>query len=157
MKKSQPLLPISLLLIFPLFAIVACASAPTTGASGEEMEQMEEEMVQEMEHDDDHAAAERVPNEGAVVRIVSPADGAVFESGEEIVVEIETENFDLGEEDNHWHVYVDGASWGMVMGSNTDEVLRGVEPGAHALAVYLSIGTHEELEEGDTISITVEE
>jgi hypothetical protein len=36
-------------------------------------------------------------------------------------------------------------------------VIRGLEPGRHEIAVYLSIDTHEELEDGDAITIEVAE
>lgn len=109
-----------------------------------------------MDHEESDSV-QRLPNDGAVIRIVSPAPGAIFTSGEDIVVEIEVENFDLTVEEQHWHVYVDGLSWGMVMGANTDEVLRGVSAGEHEIQVYLSIPGHEELEEGDMIQIEVKE
>ena len=44
---------------------------------------------------------------------------------------IDTENFELGVDDNHWHVYVNGESFGMVMGTNTDQVIRNL--GQHEL------------------------
>lgn len=172
-----------LFLLFALLFAVACRPAVGTGGEpdAQQTEEMEEEMGQDSEHDedavheegDDHEhdgegedadhehnddqAEDRVPNEGAVIRIVSPADGATFAVGEQIVVEIEAENFELGQDNNHWHVYVDGVSWGMVVGENTDEVLSGIEPGEHEISVYLSIGTHEELEDGDSITVSVEE
>ena len=156
-------LALTLFFVFGLFLAVACSPAAGSGSEPgmEEMEAMEEETGDEHEDGNHEHSGEqtegRVPNEGAAVRIVSPADGATFQSGEQIIVEIETENFDLGQADNHWHVYVDGSSWGMIMGGNTDEALSGIEPGEHEISVYLSIGTHEDLEEGDTITITVAE
>ena len=156
-------LALTLFFVFGLFLAVACSPAAGSGSEPgmEEMGEMEEETGDEHEDGNHEHSGEqtegRVPNEGAAVRIVSPADGATFQSGEQIIVEIETENFDLGQADNHWHVYVDGSSWGMIMGGNTDEALSGIEPGEHEISVYLSIGTHEELEEGDTITITVAE
>ena len=45
----------------------------------------------------------------------------------------------------------------MVMGSNHDQVLRGLEPGEHEIGVFMSIETHEQLEDGDSVTITVEE
>jgi hypothetical protein len=88
---------------------------------------------------------------------VAPEDGSTFPFGEQIIVEVAVENFDLSETGNHWHVYVDGDSWGMVMGGNTEQVLTGVAPGEHEIAVYLSIESHEEYEDGDEIHIVVEE
>lgn len=106
------------------------------------------------EHSDDAEGAP-VPNNGAVVRIVSPADGATV-SASDFVVEIETENFTLGADGNHWHVYIDGVEWGMIMGVDTSFALNGIEPGVHQVDVRLSNGMHEELAEGDTISVTVQ-
>jgi hypothetical protein len=74
-----------------------------------------------------------------------------------VIVEVATENFPLGENNNHWHVYVNGASWGMIMGGNGDYPLSGLEPGTHEIAVYMSIATHEEYATGDSITITVSE
>ncbi|GIK55162.1 MAG: hypothetical protein BroJett015_08250 [Chloroflexota bacterium] len=108
-------------------------------------------------HDDSEPHA-RIPNEnGAAIRIVSPADGDTFHHGDQIVVEVQTENFDLTQEGYHWHVYVDGSSWGMIMGGSASHVLSGVEPGEHEISAYLSIPTHEEYEDGDAVTITVEE
>lgn len=114
------------------------------------------------EHDeeahDDSEPHTRIPNEnGAAIRIVSPADGDTFHHGDQIVVEVQTDNFDLTQEGYHWHVYVDGNSWGMIMGGSASYVLNGVAPGEHEISAYLSIPTHEEYEDGDAVSITVEE
>ncbi len=99
----------------------------------------------------------RVPNNGATVRIISPTNGANMQNGTQIILEIETTNFDMSDEGNHWHVYVDGQSWGMVTGGNMDQPLTGLTPGEHEIGVYLSIDTHEELQEGDSITIVVSE
>jgi len=123
----------------------------------------EEHMADEehaAEHDGDeeheHDGEATIPNNGAIVRITAPADGAVFKQGEDIVVEIETENFPLGENGNHWHVYVDDESFGMIVGGDLDQVLRGLEPGEHEISASLSNGEHQELEDGAQITITVE-
>lgn len=154
--KASPLwllLPVLLLALF----LAACS------ADGD-MDHDDMESMGDMDHDDmenmddmDHGDSDRVPNEGRTVRIVAPAAGAIFDRGADVVVEVETENFTLGTEENHWHVYVDGQSFGMVMGSNTDQVLRNLEPGTHEIEVRLSISTHEELEEGAAVTITVTE
>ncbi len=141
------------------FAIACTSSTTDEGNAAGEMEHTDEEMDHDdgMEHDDDHNHQEehnRVPNNGAAVHIVSPADGETFKVGDEVTVEIELEEFELGD-GNHWHIYVDGSSWGMVMGENMDDTLRGLEAGEHEIAVYLSIDTHEELEDGDAIMIVV--
>jgi hypothetical protein len=161
--------------LFILLFAVACTPSNDEGSAANEAQTTEEEMQseeemehedetehdEEAEHSDEHEhdedeVHERVPNNGSAIHILSPADGATFGAGDEVTVEVEVENFTLGE-GNHWHIYVDGSSWGMVMGENTDDTLRGLEPGEHEIGVYLSIDTHEELEDGDAITIVVEE
>ncbi|MCI0649478.1 MAG: DUF6130 family protein, partial [Chloroflexi bacterium] len=100
---------------------------------------------------------ERIPNDGAVIRIVSPADGATFAEGEEVTVEVEVEQFVLGQDGNHWHIHVDGESWSNIEGEDTSDVLRSLEPGEHEIEVILANGEHQDLEEGDTVTIVVEE
>lgn len=117
-----------------------------------------EEGVADHEHaegeETDHSA-NRIPNHGAAVRIISPTDGAVLGTADEVLVQVETENFDLTAAGKHWHVYVDGASYGMIMGGDTDHALRNLAPGEHEISVYLSNELHEELEDGDAVVITV--
>ncbi|MCB0170308.1 MAG: FixH family protein [Anaerolineae bacterium] len=103
----------------------------------------------------DHNHPKQLPNGDAVVRIVSPEDGADFETGSDIRIEIETESFNLGEEGNHWHLYVDDQPGRMIMGEINDAVLRDLEPGQHQISAYLSVGSHEDLEDGAAIAITV--
>lgn len=102
----------------------------------------------------DHAPA-LIPNQGAVVRIVSPQDGAMIEPGQEVKVEIETDNFEVGQNGNHWHVLVDGRSPRMIMGAMTETMLPDLEPGRHEISVRLSNGKHEELLEGAAVAVTV--
>ena len=151
----------SLLFLVFLLGAAACSASATEGETNESTE-MEHEMEEEMEHEADeeggHEAA-RVPNNGAVIRIVTPTEGSTFKAGAEILVEVAVENFTLDEDGSHWHVFVDGTSYGMVFGQNTDQVLRGLalEPGEHEIEVRLALGTHEDLEDGDTVTILVEE
>lgn len=148
-----------LLILLATLLTLALFTACTTSSSSSDGEMDHDG---ESEHDDDHDhndhSTERIPNEGgAAISIVAPEDGSTFPFGEQIIVEVAFENFDLSETGNHWHVYVDGDSWGMVMGGNTEQVLTGVAPGEHEIAVYLSIESHEEYEDGDEIHIVVEE
>ena len=143
-------------------AFAACSSS-TPEAENEmesgEMEEMEHEEGDEHteeEHQEEHKDQERVANDGSTIVITSPDTGAAFGTGEEVTVEVEVEQFALGEDGNHWHVYVDGTSWGMVVGGRTTETLRGLESGLHKVEVYLTGGDHIELQDGDTIDITVE-
>ena len=102
-----------------------------------------------------HAHPERIPNQGAVIRLVDPEDGAIFRQGEDIQVEIEYENFDLGEEGQHWHIYVNDQPGQMIMGKTTDAVLRDLEPGQYQISTYLAATSHTELEEGAMVTIRV--
>lgn len=104
---------------------------------------------------DHDQAPVRVPNQGAVIRIISPEAGAMIAPGQEIKVEIETANFELGTNGNHWHVLVDDRSPRMIMGAMTETSLPGLEPGRHEISAYLSNGQHEELEEGAVVIVTV--
>jgi hypothetical protein len=154
--------------LFILLFAAACAPTSDEGSAANESQPAGEgephEDEAEHEEGDEHGEEEhdeaeahgRVPNNGAAIHILSPADGATFNAGDEVTVAVEVENFTLGE-GNHWHIYVDGSSWGMVMGENTDDIVRGLEPGEHEISVYLSIETHEELEDGDAVTIMVEE
>lgn len=159
-------------ILFTLLLIAILAAACSSSGSSSEDDAANEEATAEHDDDnadDDHEDAEgeehddseppvRIPNEnGAAIRIIAPADGDTFKYGDQIIVEVETDNFDLNQEGNHWHVFVDGSSWGMIMGGNTDTPLSGVEPGEHEISVYLSIPTHEEYEDGDAIRVTVAE
>lgn len=163
-----------LLLLGALCLLAACAPAGSEPAADEtEMENMEG-----MDHDEDTAEhdkmaeaghdhpshehnhkcdIERIKNNGASIEIVSPQTGDRFAVGEQVVVEVEVENFELGVEGSHWHVYVDGSSWGMVLGGNLDQPLTGFSPGQHTIETYLANGDHEELIEGDSIMILVEQ
>ena len=155
-----------LALSLSLVIFTACTSSSADDGTEEDMGEMDhdDEMdhdMEEMEHDEDMAHdhdVARIPNEGgAAISILSPKDGSTAKFGDQIIVEVAVENFVLGENGNHWHIYIDGNSWGMVMGQNTEQALTGIEPGEHEIAVYMSIESHEEYEDGDQIHIVVEE
>ncbi|MEZ4590890.1 MAG: hypothetical protein R3D55_07065 [Chloroflexota bacterium] len=162
MKKNNNLLIRFWLVLIMLLAglfLAACASTGDTepAADDETMDNMDEMDHDHADHDheDEH---DRIPNEGgATITITSPAEGATFSTLDQVLVEVDVANFTLGENDNHWHVYVDGVSYGMVMGGNTDQALPGLEPGEHEISVFMSLGTHEEYEDGDSVTIVVEE
>ena len=167
-KQLNSKLLISLLLILILATAAACSSSSSDSEAEHEtdsgeMEEMEHEEGDEHseeehedEHTDEHTDEERVANNGATIAIISPDSGTSFGTGEEVTVEIEVEQFALGEDGNHWHIYVDGTSWGMVVGDRTTETLRGLDSGSHKIEVYLTGGDHIELQDGDTIDVTVE-
>lgn len=144
LKRFWPLI----VLLFAGLILAACSST----AENESMEEMD---MDDMTHSEQ---PERIPNEGgATITITSPEEGATFSTLEQVLIDVEVENFVLGEDGNHWHVYVDGTSFGMVMGGNTDQALPGLAPGEHEVSVFMSVGTHEEYENGDAVTIIVEE
>ncbi len=156
---------LSLLMALALVAFAACGSTESSSDTEQGAPQSNDEHEDEAEHEEDGEheegdehddGAETVPNNGAIIHILSPADGATFAEGEEVVVEVEVENFDLAD-GAHWHIYVDGGSWGMVMDGHTDQALRGLEVGEHEIEVFLAGADHIQLEEGDSIHITVTE
>ena len=172
LTKLNTKLFILLALVFALILFSACTSSSSESSNSEEMGEMEgmdhdsEEMgdhdMDEMDHDEmDHNhddGVARIPNQdGATISIVSPEDGSTHAFGDQIIVEVAVENFELGEDGSHWHIYIDGSSWGMVMGQNTEQALTGIEPGEHEISAFLAIGTHEEFEDGASLMITVEE
>lgn len=135
-------------------------SVTATLADGAEVKRQFALDVAQGQEDMPGAAADvpmRVPNGEAAIRIVSPANGARFQRGDDVRVVIECERFELGEAGNHWHVYVDGGSQRMIMGKINDAVLRDLAPGRHEIATYLSVGSHAELEDGAVVSISISE
>jgi hypothetical protein len=71
----------------------------------------------------------RVSNNGAVIHIVSPANGAICPAGMDIQV--------------------------CVMTDSLVEVLHGLKPGGHKIEVFLADGEHRDLEQGDAIRVVV--
>ncbi len=114
-----------------------------------------EKMSIELEAGGDHARPEQIPNDGAVIHILSPQEGTVFATGDNISVEIDYENFALGADGNHWHLYVDDKPGVMIFGKMNEAVLRNLEPGQHQISTHLSVGAHKDLEDGAAVTITV--
>ena len=158
-------LGVVILLISGVFLLTACGGSESVEEGhSEEMEMEHKDEGEEMDQDheegmDEHGRGDivMIPNDGASILITAPGGNATFSPDEDVLVEIAVDNFVLGEEGNHWHVYVDDVSYGMVMGGRTEQALRGLEPGEHTISVYLSNGGHEELMEGDSIIIEVKE
>jgi hypothetical protein len=104
----------------------------------------------------EHEEIDRIPNNCASIQILSPLDGTTFQEGEQVVVEVQVDNFELGANGRHWHIYVDGESKGMVTGGDIDQALRDLEPGVIEISVFLTLSNHDEMEDGDAVTITVE-
>ena len=141
--KNKPSYHALIILFMTFITLMLTASCQTTSSEGETV--------------DDHDTAMRhfVPNDGAEVRITTPADEASFKSSDSVPVTIDTTDFTIGEDGNHWHIYIDGDPI-MVMGGYTF-VLQNLSPGQHDIEVYLSNGHHEDLEQGDKVTILVGE
>ena len=92
---------LSIILLLLLLLGAACNSAPS--------ESEHDTSAESGEHDHEHEDDGRIPNDGAIIRIISPLDGASFNEGEAVVVEVQVENFELGVNGRHWHIYVDGS------------------------------------------------
>lgn len=146
-------------LAFVAVFAAACSSSTATGNTTNNTNNHDNENHghggNNHEHEDDESH-DMIPNDGAVIRILSPADGATFAHDEDVVVEVEVENFAIGQDGNHWHILIGDSEYAMVMGENTDDVIRGLEPGEHTITVRLANGDHQDLEDGDSVTITVE-
>ena len=138
--------------LFTFSFITACTPEEDTDCCAAPTEEDEDDHGHEDEED-----VFMVPNNDAVITIVSPQSGTSFASGEDIVVVVEIENFDLNVGGSHWHLQVDGVAYGMVVGNVLQQVVRNLEPGEHTITAHLSLGTHEELEDYSEITINVAE
>lgn len=148
-----------------LFMSVACSPTTTEGSTEQDMSEMAGNKLGEMEDQHAHGGDEDVHvagseqgsngDQGATIRLISPADGAIYFVDEEIPVEVEVEDFALGEEGGHWHVFVDGTVWGMTSGNDTQQVLLGLEPGMRKIEVSLAGGDHLDLDSSDSVTIAI--
>ena len=149
-----------LLLTLLLVALALVAAACSSSNNNTNTTNHNEHSNAEHEHGDaehEHDSTEMAPNNGAFITLLSPADGATFSQDEEIEVAVEIENFAIGQDGNHWHIHVDDTEYAMVMGENTSDVIRGLEPGEYTITVRLANGDHQDLEDGDTATITISE
>ena len=107
--------------------------------------------------DADHMdmGGERLDAGGASVRIIAPSDGATL-AGISAIVKVETTGFALGEDGNHFHLYVDGKEQGMSQGNSDTIAANDLEPGEHSIEVVLTNGLHQELNATDMITIRTE-
>ncbi len=151
---------IALLLVTACTAISSDENAPATVMPEGDMDDNSHDKDMsgmDMEGGDGHDTDMRqfTPNDGAEVHISAPVNEASFKAGDTVPVTIETTGFTIGEDGNHWHIYIDGSPI-MVMGGNT-YVLQNLTAGHHEIEVYLSNGQHQDLEEGDKVTIMIEE
>jgi len=148
------------LLTVTLLALAACSTVSTDVDHDEAREEADHEESEHNSHHEDaepeHAHDARIPNEGVSIRILDPEDGVSYAEGDEVMVEVDVTGFALGEDGKHWHIYVDGTSWAMVVGGQTTEILSGLEPGERKIEVFLTGGDHVELQDGDSINIMID-
>lgn len=152
-----------LLFLWLLWAILisGCSSQSTSSsklALEPKLDQPAKPVVQDAQPDEvsEKISANRAPNNGAKIRLVSPVDGADLTTGQEVVVKIDYENFPMEQTLNHWHLHVDGQLTQMIL-SGTEAVIPSLDPGQHQIAIYLALEHHQELEVGDSIDVMVNE
>ena len=98
----------------------------------------------------------RIPNDGRIVTIISPEDGATYAAGEEVEIRVEFENFEM-KDGSHWHYYIDDDTGGKMMMDSLDDRIRDLAPGEHTIQVFIAGGDHVEFADGDKVMITVTE
>jgi hypothetical protein len=112
-----------------------------------------EEGAPEADHDHDHG--DRIPANGAAVKIVAPQHNAVLDR-DNVIVRVETTNWPLGEAGHHWHLYVNGKEQGMSQGNAPALQARDLQPGDNIIEVTLSNELHQELDATDMIAVRYE-
>ena len=98
---------------------------------------------------------ERIPANGAAVKIIAPQHNAVLDR-DNVIVRVETTNWPLGEEGHHWHLYVNGKEQGMSQGNAPALQARDLQPGDNLIEVTLSNELHQELNTTDMIAVRYE-
>lgn len=91
--------------------------------------------------------------EAPSIRIIAPADGEVIYEGE-IVVTVETQNFDIESAAAHWHLWVNGRLMGMLYQSSG---VIDLAPGTYQLCASMGDTSHMDLGMPDGITITVQQ
>ena len=90
------------LMVLLMLWVAACAPA----SSGEVEQQQWSERSREVREEDHSNSARRIDGGDASITLLTPAAGTVYDRAEEILIEVEVTGFALGEEGNHWHIYV---------------------------------------------------
>jgi hypothetical protein len=151
------------LIILGVLALAAFAFSPSAQADGTPTpEPMHMEGTPESDHheegapeaDHDHGHGERLPANGAAVKIIAPQHNAVLDR-DSVIVRVETTSWPLGE-GKHWHLYVNGKEQGMSQGSAAALQARDLQPGENIIEVTLSNELHQELNATDMIAVRYE-
>jgi hypothetical protein len=85
------------------------------------------------------------------IQIVEPADSGVV-YGSQLAVTVETDNFEINSEGNHWHIWVDGQLQMMLYGPTA---VINVAPGTHEVCAIMSDANHVDLGLPAGIRLTV--
>ena len=101
------------------------------------------EMLDDTSDENDHG--DRIPANGASVKIVAPEHNTVLDR-DNVIVRVETIDWPLGEEGHHWHLYVNGKEQGMSQGNAPALQARDLQPGENVIEVTLSNEMHQELD-----------
>lgn len=138
-------------IIMALFALAAFGVSGRAQADGTPTpDHMQMEGTPEADHGHNHG--ERIPANGATVKIISPAHNAVLDR-DNVIVRVETTNWPLGEEGHHWHLYVNGKEQGMSQGNSPALQARDLLPGENVIEAVLSNELHQELNTTDMIAV----
>lgn len=130
-----------------------------TGHSEEAMDHSEHGKHDGHEKHEEHEGMthdmNKAPNDGRVISILAPETGTEIEAGKMIMVKIDTENFDITAEGNHWHLYVDGELHTMVEDGSSEIMLHDLSAGEHMIMTTLADESHVEYEDGAMVTIMV--
>jgi hypothetical protein len=148
MIRKSLIVLVALLLFAATFAVAGRAQADGTPTPDHMMMDTDGTPMPPDEHDH----GDRIPANGASVKIIAPQNGDVLER-DNIIVRVETTNWPLGEEGHHWHLYVNGKEQGMSQGNAPALQARDLQPGDNLIEVTLSNELHQELDTVDTITV----
>lgn len=86
------------------------------------------------------------------VTIISPKEGAVLSSAEDIIIEYE---MTPGPKGDHVHFYVDGGSAGLLRKNKGSFNVAKLKPGKHALTVKIVSAGHTPIGVETSVNVTV--
>ena len=84
------------------------------------------------------------------VRLVQPTTDTVY--GSTVTIQIQTNNYDVNANGQHWHLWVDGTLTGMVY---QPTAIIDLTPGTHTVCVSLGNSQHADIGMPDGIRLTV--
>ena len=142
------------IIVMALFALAAFGVSGRAQADGTPTPDHMMEMGGTPMPEDGHNH-ERIPANGAAVKIIAPQHNAVLDR-DNVIVRVETTNWPLGEEGHHWHLYVNGKEQGMSQGNAPALQARDLQPGDNLIEVTLSNELHQELNTTDMITVRYE-